>query len=302
MTGVETQVPVGPDSGVRLPLRLRRRRLPASMRRPLAVIGLVVVAAWVVAIVAAPLLAPHNPIEPSMDLLQAPSGAHLFGTDELGRDVLSRVIYASRVSLPLAFLLVVLAVVIGGIIGAIAGFFGGWVDSVLMRVVDIVFAFPAIVLAMVVTAVLGPGLQNAVLALALVTWPTYARVVRGLVLSAGHAEYVQSARLLGASTTRTLRKDIAPNVVGPVLVLGTLDIGNAVLLLAGLSFLGLGTQPPTPEWGSMVSVGTQYFQNWWMATFPGLAIFSLVLAFNFLGDSLRDAIDPRSTWGSGERA
>jgi peptide/nickel transport system permease protein len=204
--------------------------------------------------------------------------------------------------LPLAFLLVVLAVVIGGIIGAIAGFFGGWVDSVLMRVVDIVFAFPAIVLAMVVTAVLGPGLQNAVLALALVTWPTYAGVVRGLVVSAGHGVYVQSARLLGASTTRALRKDIAPNVVGPVLVLGTLDIGNAVLLLAGLSFLGLGAQPPDPEWGSMVSSGTTHFEAWWIGTFPGLAIFTLVLAFNFLGDSLRDAIDPRSTWGSGERA
>ena len=294
--------PAAPDPGVRLPLRLRRRRLPASMRRPLAIIGMVVVLAWVVAIFAAPLLAPQNPVEPTMDLLQAPSGAHWFGTDELGRDVFARVIYASRVSLPLAFLLVVLAVVIGGIIGAIAGFFGGWVDSVLMRVVDIVFAFPAIVLAMVVTAVLGPGLQNAVLALALVTWPTYARVVRGLVLSAGQAEYVQSARLLGASTTRTLRKDIAPNVVGPVLVLGTLDIGNAVLLLAGLSFLGLGAQPPDPEWGSMVSSGTTHFQAWWIGTFPGLAIFTLVLAFNFLGDSLRDAIDPRSTWGSGERA
>jgi peptide/nickel transport system permease protein len=301
MTDLETRT-VAPDPEVRLPLRLRRRRLPASMRRPLAIIGMVVVLAWVVAIFAAPLLAPQNPIDPSMDLLQAPSGAHWFGTDELGRDVFSRVIYASRVSLPLAFLLVVLAVVIGGIIGAIAGFFGGWVDSVLMRVVDIVFAFPAIVLAMVVTAVLGPGLQNAVLALALVTWPTYARVVRGLVLSAGHAEYVQSARLLGASTTRTLRKDVAPNVVGPVLVLGTLDIGNAVLLLAGLSFLGLGAQPPDPEWGSMVSSGTTHFEAWWIGTFPGLAIFSLVLAFNFLGDSLRDAIDPRSTWGSGERA
>jgi peptide/nickel transport system permease protein len=290
------------DTAARLPLRLRRRRLPASLRRPLAIIGLLVVAWWVVAIVAAPLLAPQSPIDPSMDLLQAPSWAHLFGTDELGRDVFSRVIFASRVSLPLAFLLVALAVVIGSIIGAVAGFFGGWVDSVLMRVVDIVFAFPAIVLAMVVTAVLGPGLQNAVLALALVTWPTYARVVRGLVLSAGQAEYVQSARLLGASTTRTLRKDVAPNVIGPVLVLATLDIGNAVLLLAGLSFLGLGAQPPDPEWGSMVSSGTSHFEAWWIGTFPGLAIFSLVLAFNFLGDSLRDAIDPRSTWGSGERA
>lgn len=302
MTGINTPSDTAPDTSVRLPLRLRRRRIPASMRRPLAVVGLLIVAGWIVAMLAAPLLTSQSPIDPTMDLLQPPSAAHLFGTDELGRDVLARVIYASRVSLPLAFLLVVLAVSIGSIVGAVAGFFGGWIDSVLMRVVDIVFAFPAIVLAMVVTAVLGPSLQNAVLALALVTWPTYARVVRGLVLSASRSEYVQSVRLLGASSTRALRKDVAPNVVGPVLVLGTLDIGNAVLLLAGLSFLGLGAQPPDPEWGSMVSSGTTHFEAWWIGTFPGLAIFSLVLAFNFLGDSLRDAIDPRSTWGSGERA
>lgn len=289
------------DSDVKVPLRLRRVRFPRPLRRPLAIIGLVIVAVWVIAMVAAPWLTSFDPTVPTADLLQPPSATYLFGTDELGRDVLTRVIYGSRVSLPLAFLLVVLAVAIGGVIGAIAGYFGGWVDSVLMRIVDIVFAFPAIVLAMVVTAVLGPSLQNAVLALALVTWPTYARVVRGLVLSAGRSEYVQSARLLGASSTRALRKDVMPNVIGPVLVLATLDVGNAVLLLAGLSFLGLGAQPPDPEWGSMVSIGTDYFQSWWMGAFPGLAIFTLVLAFNFLGDSLRDAIDPRSTWGSGER-
>jgi peptide/nickel transport system permease protein len=267
----------------------------------LAVVGVLIVVAWIVAIFAAPLIATYPPNAPTSDLLQAPSGEHLFGTDQLGRDVYSRVVYAARVSLPLAFLLVLLAVCIGSIIGAIAGYFGGWVDSVLMRVVDTVFAFPAIILAMVVTAVLGPGLSNAVLALSLVTWPTYARVVRGLVLSASRSEYVLSVRLMGSSSGRALRKDVAPNVVGPVVVLGTLDIGNAVLLLAGLSFLGLGAQPPNAEWGAMVSEGTTHFQAWWIGTFAGLAIFSLVLAFNFLGDSLRDAIDPRSSWGSGER-
>jgi peptide/nickel transport system permease protein len=287
----------------RIPLRLRRNySIPASMRRPLAVTGALIVLAWAVIIVFAPLLTSHDPNVPSMAPLMSPSADHWFGTDELGRDLFTRVMYGGRVSLPLAFLLVVIAVVVGAIIGAISGFFGGRIDAVLMRIVDMVFAFPAIILAMVVTAVLGPGLQNAVLALALVTWPTYARVVRGLVLSAGRSDYVQSARLLGASTRRTLTREITPNVIGPVLVLATLDIGNAVLLLAGLSFLGLGAQPPDPEWGSMVSIGTTYFQQWWLGVFPGLAIFSLVLAFNFLGDSLRDAIDPRTTWGSGERA
>lgn len=300
MTDLET-MPIAQKRAT-LPMRLRRRRLPASLRRPLAITGLVIVVIWVIVMVAAPLIARQDPINPSSELLSAPSGAHWFGTDELGRDVFSRVIHASRVSLPLGFLLVVIAVSIGCLVGAVAGFFGGWVDSLLMRLVDIVFAFPAIILAMVVTAVLGPSLQNAVLALALVTWPTYARVVRGLVLSAGRAEYVQSVRLLGASSTRALRKDVAPNVVGPVLVLATLDIGNAILLLAGLSFLGLGAQPPSPEWGAMVSEGTANFQAWWIGTFPGLAMFSVVLAFNFIGDSLRDAIDPRSSWGSGERS
>ncbi|MFT4010712.1 MAG: ABC transporter permease [Nocardioidaceae bacterium] len=285
-----------------LPMRLRRRRFPASLRRPLALTGLAIVLFWVIAMIAAPWIASQDPIAPGSDLLQGPSGAHWFGTDQLGRDVFSRVVHASRVSLPLGFVLVVIAVSIGCVVGAVSGFFGGWVDSLLMRVVDIVFAFPAIILAMVVTAVLGPSLQNAVLALALVTWPTYARVVRGLVMSVSRAEYVQSVRLLGASSARTLRKDVAPNVVGPVLVLATLDIGNAVLLLAGLSFLGLGAQPPDPEWGAMVSEGTANFQAWWIGTFPGLAIFSVVLAFNFIGDSLRDAIDPRSSWGSGERS
>ena len=166
-----------------------------------------------------------------------------------------------------------------------------------------VFAFPPIILAMVVAAVLGRGLQNAALAIVVVAWPSYARVVRGLVLSVGDSEYVQSARLLGAPARRALVRDVLPNVAGPVLVLATLDLANAILLLSGLSFLGLGAQPPTAEWGSMVADGTQYFQWWWMGTFPGLAIFTVVLAFNFLGDSLRDVFDPRTAWRSaGERS
>jgi peptide/nickel transport system permease protein len=214
--------------------------------------------------------------------------------------VLSRVIYGSRVSLPIALVLVALAASIGCVMGAIAGYLRGPVDGTVMRTVDLFFAFPPIILAMVVAAVLGRGLQNAALAIVVVAWPSYARVVRGLVLSVGDSEYVQSARLMGTSARRALFRDVLPNVAGPVMVLATLDLASAILLLSGLSFLGLGAQPPTAEWGSMVADGTQYFQWWWMGTFPGLAIFTVVLAFNFLGDSLRDVLDPRTAWRSSE--
>jgi peptide/nickel transport system permease protein len=211
------------------------------------------------------------------------------------------VLYGARISLPLGLLLVVLAATIGGILGSLAGYFRGWTDGVVMRTTDLVFAFPAIILAMVVTAALGPGLTNAVLALVIVAWPSYARVVRSLVLSVADSEYVWATRLLGSSSRRTLVREVLPNVVGPVLVLATLDVGNAILLLSGLSFLGLGAQPPDPEWGSMVATGTQFFQFWWIGTFPGLAIFTAVLAFNFIGDSLRDVFDPRTARESRER-
>jgi peptide/nickel transport system permease protein len=278
-------------------VRFRRPRISAAWRQPLAIIGIVLAALWIAIAIFAPWLAPHDPLAQDSPPLLGPSGDYPFGTDELGRDVLSRVLWGARLSIPLALLLVGLALLIGATLGAIAGYFGGLVDGVVMRTVDLVFAFPAIILAMVVTAVLGPSLRNAVLAL--VSWPSYARVVRGLVLSVGQTEYVTATRLLGASARRALVRDVLPNVAGPVLVLATLDLGNAVLLLAGLSFLGLGAQPPTPEWGAGVAEGTQYFQFWWIGTFPGLAIFSVVLAFNFLGDSLRDVLDPQSSWRAG---
>jgi len=282
---------------LRFRIGLRRPgTLGSAWTQPLAIAGIVLAAAWIVVAIFAPLIAPNDPLAQSSQLVLAPSPAHLFGTDELGRDVFSRVLWASRLSLPLAFFLVAMAVVIGGALGGMAGYFGGWVDEVVMRATDLVFAFPTIILAMAVTAALGPSLRNAVLAVLIVFWPSYARVVRGLVMSLGQSDYVSAARLLGASSRRALVVDVLPNVAGPVLVLATLDLGNAILLLAGLSFLGLGAQPPTPEWGSMVNTGTQYFERWWMGTFPGLAILSVVLAFNFLGDSLRDALDPRSSW------
>jgi peptide/nickel transport system permease protein len=283
--------------------RARRRggKLRPAWRQPLAVVGSVIAVAWIVVAIFAPLIAPYDPLAQNFAISQAPSGAHLFGTDELGRDVLSRVIFGARVSVPIALLLVTLAALIGGLIGGVAGYFRGIVDGFSMRMVDLVFAFPPIILAMVVAAVLGRGLQNAALAIVVVAWPSYARVVRGLVLSVGDSEYVESARLLGSSARRTLFRDVLPNVAGPVLVLATLDLANAILLLSGLSFLGLGAQPPQAEWGSMVADGAQYFQWWWIGTFPGLAIFTAVLAFNFLGDSLRDLFDPQTSWGGDER-
>jgi peptide/nickel transport system permease protein len=284
-------------------MRARRRggRLRPAWRQPLAIVGSVIAVAWIVVAIFAPLIAPYDPLAQNFALSQGPSGAHLFGTDELGRDVLSRVIYGARVSVPIALLLVTLAALIGGLVGGVAGYFRGIVDGFSMRMVDLVFAFPPIILAMVVAAVLGRGLQNAALAIVVVAWPSYARVVRGLVLSVGDSEYVESARLLGSSARRTLFRDVLPNVAGPVLVLSTLDLANAILLLSGLSFLGLGAQAPQAEWGSMVADGAQYFQWWWIGTFPGLAIFTAVLAFNFLGDSLRDLFDPQTAWGGDQR-
>jgi peptide/nickel transport system permease protein len=281
--------------------RARWSWFPPALLQPLALVGASLAIFWLLVAVFAPLVAPYDPLEQAFTPLASPSADHLFGTDELGRDVFSRVIYGARISLPLGLLLVVLALTIGGILGGLAGYFRGVADGAVMRTADLVFAFPAIILAMVVTAALGRGLTNAVLALVIVAWPSYARVVRSLVLSVAESEYVWATRLLGSSARRALVREVLPNVVGPVLVLATLDVGNAILLLSGLSFLGLGAQPPAPEWGSMVATGTQYFQFWWIGTFPGLAIFTAVLAFNFIGDSLRDVFDPRTARESRER-
>jgi ABC-type dipeptide/oligopeptide/nickel transport system permease subunit len=264
--------------------------------QPLAVAGVILVGAWGLVAVFAQLISPSDPLAVSGSVFAPLSPHHLLGTDELGRDVLSRVLWGARLSLPLAVVMVVGIVVIGGTLGAIAGYMGGVIDGAIMRLADLVFAFPVILLAMAVTAALGPGLKNAVIAVILVAWPSYARLVRGLVRSLGAADYVSAARLLGASTRQTLLTDIVPNIAGPVIVLATLDVGRMVLLLSALSFLGLGAQPPTPEWGSMVADGTQYFDRWWLGMFPGLAIFSIVLGFSFLGDSLRDALDPKTSW------
>ncbi|RLP76402.1 ABC transporter permease [Mycetocola tolaasinivorans] len=277
--------------------RAKRRRwlkISPAFRTPLAITGITIAALWVLIAIFAPIIAPFDPLAQDFDRLQPPSGAHLFGTDAVGRDVLSRVISGARISMPLALALVVASMVVGGTLGAIAGYFGRAVDEIIMRIADLVFAFPTIILAMVITAALGPSLTNAVIAMLIVSWPAYARVTRSLVLSARRQEYVIAGRLLGNSPFTTLRRDILPNVISPVFVLAMLDVGTAILLLAGLSFLGLGATPPLPDWGAMVSDGVQQFSSWWIAAFPGLAIFTVVMAFNFIGDSLRDSLDPRA--------
>jgi peptide/nickel transport system permease protein len=262
--------------------------------RPLAIIGIFFIVLWVLIAIFAPLLAPYDPIAQDFPKFLAPGGEHWMGTDQLGRDEFSRVLYGARISIPLALLLVVLSTLVGATLGAIAGYFGRWADGTVMRFADLVFAFPGIILAMAAAAALGPSLRNAVLALVIVMWPSYARVVRSLILGLRETEFVASSRLLGSSARRTLAVDLRPNAAGQVLVLAALEVGNAVLLLSGLSFLGLGAQPPDPEWGAMVSDGARNFDRWWLGVFPGLAILTVVMAFNFLGDTLRDALDPRT--------
>lgn len=265
-----------------------------ALRDPLALLALVLLVGWVLVALLAPWIAPHDPLEQSGELYAGPSGAHPFGTDELGRDVLSRVIHATRLSLPLSATIVALALAIGGVLGLVAGYFGGWIDEVLMRLTDLVFAFPQIILAMAVTAAFGPSSRNAVLALVIVSWPVYARVVRSAVLSIRGQDFLSSSRLLGVGSFRALRKDVLPNSVGPAVVLASLELGNATLMLAALSYLGLGPRPPAPEWGAMIALGSNDLASWWVSVFPGLAILTVVLAFNVLGDALRDRLDPQS--------
>lgn len=279
----------------------RRGRAGAGARRRraggLTIAALVIVVVWAVLAVLAPVIAPFDPLAQTGSYFEPPSGAHWFGTDELGRDVLSRIIYGARLSIPLAVVIVALALTIGGGLGLLAGYIGRGIDEALMRLTDLVFAFPQIILAMAVSAAFGPSTRNAVLALVIVSWPIYARVVRSAVLGIRTADFLHSARLLGVGPWQALRRDVVPNTVGPAVVLGSLELGNAVLMLAGLSFLGLGPRPPAAEWGAMIAGGSTDLGKWWLSIFPGLAILSLVLAFNLLGDAVRDRLDPRTRKG-----
>lgn len=267
-----------------------RFRLKALLR-PQIIVGATIVAFWALVIVFAGIIAPHDPFASLGPRLQAPSAEYLLGTDALGRDVFSRVLYGARQSLPIAFVTIVIATIIGSAVGALAGFFGGFVDAVLMRLADITMAFPSILLAMAVTAALGPGLTHAFVAIVVVWWPIYARLIRGQILSIKEREHVMAATAIGMGPWRTLRKHVLPHAQTPIIVNATTDLGTIIILLASLSFLGLGALPPSPEWGAMITDGSAHFYQWWIATGPGVAMASIVLAINFLGDGLRETLD-----------
>jgi peptide/nickel transport system permease protein len=282
-----------PRSGVRYFFRRFTRE------SPLNVLALVIISLFMFLAIFGPFITPYDPLLPNIqDRLLAPSGSHFFGTDELGRDVFSRVIAGARISLGIATVILSIAIPVGTLIGLIAGYAGGWIDEIMMRITDIFLAFPAIILAMAIAAALGPNLRNTVIALTLVYWPWYARLVRGQVLQIKERDYVEAARAVGAPVPRLIGRHILPNSVAPIIIQATIDFGFAVLATAGLSFIGLGAQPPSPEWGSMISNARTFFRvAWWYFTFPGLALTVTVIGFNLLGDGLRDYFDPRTRGG-----
>lgn len=283
-------------AGQRQPESLAQRRLRALRRNPMAMLGLAIILAWAGAAVVLPLTPMRDPLAQTIaHRLQPPSAEYWFGTDELGRDVFSRVMHGARISLPIGFVVIVFAMTVGSLVGASAGYLGGVYDLLVMRLADITLAFPSIVLALAIAAVLGPGLTNALIAMVLVWWPEYARLMRGKVLSVKNNEYVLAAVALGAPQSRILFRHILPNTFAPILVKASLDAGSAILNIAALSFIGLGAVPPTPEWGAMISLGRYKFVAWWLTTFPGLAILMVVLGYNFFGEGVRDAFDPRRT-------
>ena len=256
--------------------------------------GVIICLFWIIMAIIAPFVAPYDPVVQDLTLrLKAPSAAHIFGTDNFGRDIFSRVIYGGRYSLLAGCLTVVIAGCIGTIYGAIAGYVGGAVDNVMMRLSEMILSFPSLILAMIINAVMGSNLFNTMFALVIVAWPSYARVMRSVVLSVRENEYVTASEALGASRIRILLKEIIPNSITSVLIMATTDIGNQILMFSTLSFLGLGSAPPTPEWGMMVSDGVQYFNKFWVAGFPGLAFFTMAVGANFIGDGLRDLLDPK---------
>ena len=269
--------------------------LKALRKNPLSLAGLGVIVALVIAAVVAPYAAPYDPIATDpMNRLQAPSPHHPLGTDQLGRDILSRLLYGARISIRIALIVVALAGVSGTLIGVLCGYLGGWVDNLLMRITDMFMAFPQLILAMAISSALGPSLENVVIAVSMTEWTFFARLARSRAIAVREEDYVEAARAMGATGWRVLARHVLPMCLSPVIVQATLEMGGIIRTAASLGFLGLGAQPPTPEWGVMVTAGRNYLPNqWWVSTFPGLAIFLTVLGFNLLGDGIRDILDPR---------
>lgn len=288
-----------PNPGSRMQSRLGQSYLNwlRLRRNPLAMIGLCISLLLLFVAIFAPLLAPHDPITQDLGrrLLPPLTAGNLLGTDDFGRDILSRILYGARTTLYIVLLVILTAPLAGLIIGTVAGYFGGWIDVILMRLTDIFLAFPKLILALALVAVLGPGIENAVLAIALTAWPPYARVARAETLSVRSSDYIAAVKLQGAGPIRVIWGHIIPMCLPSVIIRVTLDMAGVILTAAGLGFLGLGVQPPLPEWGLMISAGRKYlFEQWWVATMPGLAIFIVSLGFNLLGDGLRDVLDPKS--------
>ena len=266
-----------------------------TRRYGLASLGAAIILLWVLIALTAPWISPYLPDTVDVtNRLKPPSLVHWLGTDALGRDVLTRLLYGSRISLLTGFIVVIVSAVFGTLIGGIAAFARGKVEELIMRVTDLVLCFPPIILALAIAAALGIGTTNTIIAMLVVWWPKFSRLARSLVIVQRSQEYVEAALVVGLNPSRILVRHIIPNAVGPLIVLVTLDVGNAIITFAGLSFLGLGVVPPTPEWGSMVAEGRELVEQWWVASFPGLAILTIVLGFNFLGDGIRDWLDPKS--------
>jgi peptide/nickel transport system permease protein len=276
-------------------LASRRRQIALALRQPTIAVGAVVMLVFLLAALLAPLIAPYDPLAQNIqDGLKSPTAAHLFGTDKLGRDIFSRILHGARISLFVGVSVVLISSTIGTLLGVLAGYLGGWADEALMRVTDIFFAFPALILAMAIAGALGPSLQNALIAISAVTWPVYARLLRGQVLSLKQREFVLAAKTVGVPEWQIVLRHLLPNMLAPLLVQASFDMGGAITAVAGLSFIGFGAQPPTPEWGVMISEARTYMATaWWMGTFPALAIMLVVGSFNLLGDGLRDLLDPR---------
>jgi peptide/nickel transport system permease protein len=289
----EVRTPAVPIMAVRRP---RRPWFVLWLRRsPLAAAGAVIILTFAAAAAAAPYLALHQPHAQYLERrLGPPQPGFPLGLDQLGRDILSRILFGAQLSLMVGLVVAVLAGTLGTVVGMVAGFAGVRTDNVLMRITDVFFAFPSLILAMAIAAALGPSLINAMVAIALVTWPVYARLGRAQVLVLRRQEFVEAARVIGASDARVIFRHILPNAVSPLIVQASFNMGEAILIAAGLSFIGFGAQPPTPEWGVMISEGRDYITTqWWVPTFPGLAILLAVTGFNLLGDGLRDILDPR---------